>query len=67
MGARPQFMKAAVLSKALSKRNEFEEVLVHTGQHYDKNMSSTIIDELFEKKIDYLLDGGGKNELEKIA
>ena len=67
MGARPQFMKAAVLSKALSKDIRFDEVLVHTGQHYDANMSSSFINELFDKKIDYLLEAGGKNEIEMIA
>lgn len=67
MGARPQFIKAAVLSKALSKHKIFDEILVHTGQHYDPNMSSSFIDELFDRKIDYLLNAGGKNEIEMLA
>ena len=44
IGARPQFIKAAVLSRALRERHE--EYLVHTGQHYDDNMSSVFFEEL---------------------
>ena len=44
IGARPQFIKASVVSKAL--RNEFEEIIIHTGQHYDKNMSDVFFEQL---------------------
>src|SRR5919199_3260108 len=44
VGARPQFIKAAALSRALRVRHA--EVLVHTGQHYDDNMSAVFFDEL---------------------
>ena len=45
VGARPQFIKAAPISRALSTAGH-EEFLVHTGQHYDKNMSETFFEEL---------------------
>lgn len=44
VGARPQFIKAAVVSRLL--RNSCEEILIHTGQHYDYNMSDVFFDEL---------------------
>lgn len=44
VGARPQFIKAAALSRAL--HGHHEELLVHTGQHYDKNMSDVFFAEL---------------------
>ncbi len=47
VGARPQFIKAAVVSRALARdRQDVQEVLVHTGQHYDANMSDVFFDEL---------------------
>jgi UDP-GlcNAc3NAcA epimerase len=46
IGARPQFVKAAVVSAAINKRNDLEEVIVHTGQHYDEGMSQVFFDEL---------------------
>ena len=47
IGARPQFIKAATVSRAIAEHNQsltqdqthIEEILVHTGQHYDENMS----------------------------
>jgi len=44
VGARPQFIKAAPLSRAL--RHSFDEVLIHTGQHYDQNMSAVFFEQL---------------------
>lgn len=45
VGARPQFVKAAAVSRALSQKG-IEEVLLHTGQHFDHNMSQIFFDEM---------------------
>lgn len=39
IGARPQFIKAATVSRALKKISELNEIIIHTGQHFDDNMS----------------------------
>lgn len=46
VGARPQFVKAAAVSRALRSRDDFSEVLVHTGQHFDDMMSGVFFREL---------------------
>lgn len=46
VGARPQFVKAAALSRELQKRNGIEEVIVHTGQHFDEKMSDVFFSEM---------------------
>jgi len=65
VGARPQFIKAATVSRAISKHNQrfehverLEHVLVHTGQHYDENMSGIFFEELQIPKPDYNLGIG---------
>lgn len=45
-GARPQFIKAAVVSRALKKLQGISEFIIHTGQHYDENMSRIFFDEM---------------------
>ena len=39
VGARPQFIKAAVVSRAIRNNANFQEVIIHTGQHYDASIS----------------------------
>ena len=61
IGARPQFIKAAVVSRALHSRG-VEELLVHTGQHYDANMSDVFFKELeIPKPTHHLGIGGGSH------
>lgn len=57
VGARPQFIKLAVVSRVL--RKEFREVLIHTGQHYDRNMSDVFFEEMDIPKPDYNLGISG--------
>lgn len=56
VGARPQFIKAAALSRVLSKRNDIEELIVHTGQHFDQNMSEVFFEEMDIPKPAFNLD-----------
>ena len=46
VGARPQFIKAAAVSRAFRKHTSIEEKIIHTGQHYDANMSDVFFDGL---------------------
>ncbi len=61
VGARPQFIKVAPVSKALAETGAVREVLIHTGQHFDAEMSDVFFTELGIKKPDHNLEihGGG--------
>ena len=62
VGARPQFIKAAVVSRALRATPGVTELLIHTGQHYDENMSRVFFDELQIPDPDYHLGiGSGRH------
>lgn len=60
IGARPQIIKAAALSRAIKSHfsDRIQEVIVHTGQHYDDNMSQVFFDELQIPRPDYNLHVG---------
>ena len=61
IGARPQFIKAAALSYYFKVDGDIDEIIVHTGQHYDKNMSQVFFRQLGIPKPKYLLNSGGKS------
>ena len=46
LGARPQFIKAATVSRAIEMRDDIDEIIVHTGQHFDANMSDVFFKQL---------------------
>jgi UDP-GlcNAc3NAcA epimerase len=65
LGARPQFIKASVVSHALQSLGAITEVVVHTGQHFDANMSRVFFQELGMPPPAHRLDihGGGHGEM----
>lgn len=56
VGARPQFIKAAVVSRAIKHNRNIEEIIVHTGQHFDSNMSDIFFEQMDIPKPDYQLE-----------
>ena len=68
VGARPNFMKIAPISRAMRRRGSgFEAVLVHTGQHYDANMSRVFFKELGLPAPDVNLEVGSGTQAEQTA
>jgi len=65
VGARPQFIKAAAVSRAFRDTDGLEEVMVHTGQHFDVDMSDVFFQELDIPAPKHRLDinGGGHGEM----
>jgi len=55
IGARPQFIKAVMVSREIANHDQIEEVIIHTGQHFDKNMSHIFFKEMGIPKPNYNL------------
>lgn len=69
IGARPQIIKAAALNRAIRNcfSDQIKETIVHTGQHYDQNMSQVFFKEMNVPKPDYNLDVGSDNHARQTA
>lgn len=65
IGARPQFIKASVVSRAIQKTEGIEEIMLHTGQHFDANMSDIFFNQLNIPHPDIQLDihGGSHGDM----
>ena len=67
IGARPNFMKAAPVWSAINRMTDFDQILVHTGQHYDKLMSDIFFNELQIPIPDYNLNIGSDTHARQTA
>ncbi len=67
VGARPNFMKAAPLIREFAARGRFDTLLVHTGQHYDENMSRVFFEDLELPEPDIYLGVGSGSHAEQTA
>ena len=56
LGARPQFIKASMVSREISRRPELEEIIIHTGQHFHENMSEIFFNQMGIKEPKYNLN-----------
>jgi UDP-N-acetylglucosamine 2-epimerase (non-hydrolysing) len=67
IGTRPEIIRLSEVIKALDKDNDFEHILVHTGQNYDYELNQIFFDELGLRAPDYYLNCAGKNLGETIG
>lgn len=69
IGARPQIIKASAISRAIKTKfnDKLTEIIVHTGQHYDENMSGVFFDELGIPKPNYNLSVGSRSHGKQTA
>jgi len=67
VGARPNFMKAAPVVRALAQKNGIQQTLVHTGQHYDSNMSTIFFEQLGIPAPDVNLEVGSGSHARQTA
>ncbi|MCK4358647.1 MAG: UDP-N-acetylglucosamine 2-epimerase (non-hydrolyzing) [Candidatus Cloacimonetes bacterium] len=67
VGARPNFMKIAPIMSEMKKYKEIESLLIHTGQHYDENMSKSFFDDLKISRPDINLNVGSASHAVQTA
>lgn len=67
VGARPQFIKCATLSRLIRNNKGISEIIIHTGQHYDKNMSDIFFSELDIPEPHFNLNVGSQSHAEQTA
>lgn len=67
VGARPQFIKEAVVNRVIREHSAWKHILVHSGQHYDFNMSGTFFDELGIPQPNYFLGVGSGSHAVQTA
>ena len=65
VGARPQFIKAAAVSRAISQVESISEIIIHTGQHFDNDMYNVFFEELKMPlpKYELNVNGGGHGSM----